>query len=215
MRYFKLSYSLDLDVVGFFPQITDTELTCHIDDPLFVSKFLWSKPPNQVIVPKGIMHYRAKITDLLSSATAGLSGSLLVSEKMKSILSDALYGKADFLKTTVIETNGSERTYFSVHAYKFQPEVLNFPDCIVFEAAYGFQKKQQVHISNLNEFEVWRQSLTSPSGPLIEKVSVRSDITEDAFFLRNVSSGQGIFVSENMRRQLTKANISGLIFEDL
>ncbi|MET0572211.1 MAG: hypothetical protein ABWZ79_12355, partial [Pedobacter agri] len=87
MTFYRIQHSLDNKIVGKFCQIIDSIPPDGWDGKAnFVQNISFSKFNGGVLTAIGILHKKAKLTDLLSTVPVGFTPKLLVSSALKDLL---------------------------------------------------------------------------------------------------------------------------------
>src|SRR3954468_21411083 len=102
MNFLRLRHSSHSKEIGKFPQVAKGEIPTTWDDPNYIGSYGLPNDAHKVLTPTGLLLYKkARLTHLLSSAFAGISGNLLISERLKIIIENSRYLGLHFFPTTV------------------------------------------------------------------------------------------------------------------
>jgi hypothetical protein len=216
MKYHRLFPLIDERILGKYPQIVDGKVPTTVNHEKYLSNYLFKKSDKDVQIPKGILHKKAKLTDVVTASFMGFSTGICFSEKlMQAIRLNTSFG-IEFLKTEIYksETLDIKYDYYIPHVYDFLFEILNYKKTIILHSHDSFvQEGDQVYINNAHEHKEKIADL--PLGHSLElcRMVFLDDSHCDFFSLRSVKSGDvGFFVSDKLLNSINEQNCIGMVF---
>jgi hypothetical protein len=114
MKYYRLHNSAGPDV-GFVPQVVQGIYPGKYDSPNALGMPGRKRSGSNTEIPGGIMHKRAKLTDLMS--VAFLSGEFFVSPRLAHIILGSKCEGVQFVGTRLVLKNGNTIMYNILHPY--------------------------------------------------------------------------------------------------
>ena len=222
MKYFRIRYSLDAKVRGCQNDtIKDYKYYCNINDPKFIGMIHFQKVDFNPIPVSPVLFSKANKTDLIQEG-GQLSGKIVISTKLKSILQKNDYG-VQYFQNSIIHKEIEDNTYWAVNPYQTLDENIDFMNSsILYE-----KKKQDFNVS----YQVERVSMTIKSFTeyksklqevlyndeimYIEKATLlESSIKVDFFTLKNMIGGN-FYVSEKLKEEIEDAGCTGIEFQPI
>ncbi|MBB2148004.1 imm11 family protein [Pedobacter gandavensis] len=215
--YYRIESSLDMKIIGHSSQIEHAELPADWDtDPTFVGNIEFVKADFRPKMPRGILHKKAKLTDLLTACSPGFERRLLVSKSLKDLWELFDHEHFQFFDCDVITKN------LIYEYWLMNPLVTNF-EFVDFQNSTVVTRKrkleggtflEEVPVTSLNEFNVFLETLdiVDRGMTFISRVSLLDDIPNDVFVLSHVDGGVGYYVSEKVKKAIEVSNITGIEF---
>lgn len=213
MKYYRLKHSWIDKEIGQFPQVSECTYDVNVNDPRFIDNLgFLEKLENDVKVPAGKLANRAKITDLVSASPKGLSGKLLISNRLKQIIKKYSDNKAQLFETYIL-SKGTKYVYWLLHPYCFDFEYIDFKRSLV---KIENENLERVPIQ-INSFEEFQEKLEYAKIKrkliFIDSISFKVNTSSDLFFIRYVYGGLGYYCSEKLKSEIEDSGCTGLIFE--
>lgn len=221
MDYFLIANSTNASEIGVYPQIQTGVLLNHD-----LSSLIFEKAEEGILVPKGELHKKAKMTDLLSASFFGLSSRLIVSQDLHEILLAAKSEGIQHLATSIILPDKSEKPYWVLNPFNTDFNFVDFKkskfiltnrmltqvlDEVTFDNAASF-----IHAYKQNRKDAIEKSFDEHKVLLFDYVAIKEDCNLDCFSLapiRGVSAG--IFVTEKLKKVLLKYHYTGIAFKEI
>ena len=99
MKYYIIRQSLNLKIVGSFPQAIEAKHNCDVwNEPKFIEHQELIKLDFVPIISNAILKTKSKLTDLVSASGMGFTRKLLVSNKLKSVIESCANFDLQFFK---------------------------------------------------------------------------------------------------------------------
>ncbi len=215
MKFYRIRISLDLKVVGTYPQV-ETGIYPIMDNN---SNFIGNNYLKKIdFIPElsiPILKKKSKKTDLIGVGIMGFTNALLISEKLQQILEKYGTDNIQFFEAPIKHKDIQEIGYWIVHPYKVNYELVDYSNCII-KRQNLFNYKQTEYIG-INSSEEFKNLLVEQNGGiiwsyLIEKLALLQ-VYQDFFILGGVSSGIGYYVSEHLKNEIEEAGCTGIEFE--
>lgn len=224
MKYYFLTNSLDLKIMGNYPQVKDVIYHCDIwNDPYFIEKVYFNKVNYNPIIANPILHHKSKLTDLIHLWNIGFSFTKLISGKLKDILSKYLIDKSQFFQCSIYKDDIEYNDYWLMNIYNFNNEFIDYKNCIIrydkkaddFETTFE-TKMLILDVSSSDEFHRYLEIAEEKQESLyIEKLVLNEDaMGQDFIFLKNVFSGMYL-VSEKLKEEIEDAGCTGIEFQPI
>jgi hypothetical protein len=214
--YYRIEHSLDLKIVGQSSQIQDAKLPRGWDnDPRFIENIEFREVDFEPSTSIGILHKKAKLTDLLSTVPAGFTRKLLISKPLKEVFEKFDRRLFQYFQCTV-EFKDTAIEYWIVNPIISIFENVDFSKSEVVSRKRkpeGGTYLEPVKLSTLYEFNEYLALQGEDSwNTSIEHVQIKEDTKDDFFALGNVEGGVGYFVSENLKSAIEHHSFTGIEF---
>jgi hypothetical protein len=223
MRYYKIKHSIDLTVIGAFPQVSEGIYPGNFDSPAALGSIMYRKTPGNVEVPKGKLQSKTKFTDFMSGF---LIYKLLISNILKSIIGQHHCFGYEWFPAVLVKKKVEYDNYWFGHPYHAYTEALDLQ--LSTFAYYDMMAKKIVQdgltfttAAELDKAYI-ENNLAAPSKglehtPLLNNhIVLKETLTMDFFFLRNTINGHTTYcVSERLREKIEQEKCTGLVFMDL
>ncbi|MDR5591211.1 hypothetical protein [Christiangramia sp. SM2212] len=214
MNYYFITPDLNLNVVSVSDQIRITS-DYRIEDSKFIDNFYFE----EVCKPKlanAVLEHRAKLTDYIDISASGFSHRLLISDKLKNILSNSIKERFQFFRNKVYQNNQGY-DFWLVHPISDGLNWINFSKS---ELVLRKRKRQGgtvlVNYPKINSAEKFLNEVmrlkTEKKRLMLNKVHIL-DGRIDFFCLRYVVGGVKYIVSEKIKSEIEYQKITGLKFE--
>lgn len=216
-KYYLVDYSMDLNIIGDYPQ-------CHSfinglseqDIDQYYSFLDYSDAPDESFPPtmpvlKGYkLAGRAKLTDLISQTPTTL---LLVSPKLLSIFENFNLGQCKIIPTLILK-RGVPYDYYFLYIvsglFKYiKIEDFEFPDVTT-------PSRNTIKFNSISEFRNWYCSIPFPLlSPQPTKAVFKKGCPKDLDIIRIPAIYTEFhFISERVKVEIEKNNITGFQFGD-
>ncbi|MBB2148268.1 imm11 family protein [Pedobacter gandavensis] len=204
-------------IIGYYSQIEQAELPANWDDdPNFVGNIEFAKADFRPKMPRGILHKKAKLTDLLSACSPGFERRLLVSKLLKNLWELFDNEHFQFFDCDVITKN------LTYEYWLMNPLISNF-EFVDFQRSTVVIRKvkpdggsflEEVPITSLKEFKAFLEILgiVDRGRTFISRVCLLDNIPKDVFALNHVHGGVGYYVSEKVKNAIEVSGITGIEF---
>ncbi|RDC57402.1 hypothetical protein DU508_09610 [Pedobacter chinensis] len=214
--FYKIETSINNKIIGQYPQIQDAELPAGWENNLrFTQNILFKKVDFEPIAPKGILHKKAKLTDLLSTVPPGFTPKLLVSNSFKIILEEFEEELFQYFPCDVLSKNVPYKYWLaSPLMTKLDNVDFKLSDVEVRKSKpEGGTYLERVQVSTLNEFNDYLQAQGILSWKTtISRVEVKNNVKDNIFVLTNVDGGVGYYVSETFKNAVEYHGLTGIEF---
>ncbi|WP_010517963.1 imm11 family protein [Croceivirga radicis] len=210
MKYYTLGVSVDLEIIGTYPQI-EKENDYNLADPHSYWNVTWDKIPDFNPIYKIKLKHRAKPTSVLSSLS-GFCG-LTVNEELKRFLERFNLPEHKFYPIQVYHGN-KDLNYYWFHFVNSFLSYLDFSNTI-FELyrKSKFEVLEQFTISSVEELHKKEDELNFEKGIRLKKIVLKDNFPNyDIIRLSNIAP---IFLaSENLKVELEKSRLTGFVFNE-
>lgn len=218
MKYYIIRESLDLKVVGKYPQSIDAKHNCHVwDEPKFI-EHQELKPINfDPIISNAILHKKAKITDLISPPGMGFTRKLLISGKIKSIIQKNVNDKdVQFFNSPVFYENNIINDYWILYCTKPSPEFID-----VTKSTIKIRKRkleggtflEEIFFENYPIFEFYLFENNLEGKLFFSNIHFLDNVENNFFALRYVEGGIQYFASEKLKQEIEESGCTGIEFQ--
>jgi hypothetical protein len=221
MKYFRINNASDGKAIGFYPQVSNGIYPTTRDSSNALGMLLYNeKVKLNTEIPKGILHKRAKLTDLLS--VSFLSGSLFLSERLKSIITEHSCKGVQFLNTSIMVREKENTSFYILYPHESDYSFLDMKKTeFVFKDIMLKEILNKVEFKSVNEYllalnenkkDAIRIGFPSFRPLIIDKIAIIENYDIDFFSIERVHGGIGYFVSEKLRLQIEEAECTGIVF---
>lgn len=216
-KYYLAKSSLDLNIVGDFPQcqsfmngLSKQDIEQYYSFYDYYDSEDESFPPQMPYLRGYKLSGRAKLTDFVSQVPINL---LLVSPKALSVLENFNLGEYKTLTTQIVK-RGQPYDYFFIYLVSGLFKYLKFED---FEFPDVMSPSQDViKFNSISEFKDWRHSI--PVGirmPRASKIVMGAGCPRDLDVIRIPAIyTQDYYVSEQLKTEIEKNDLTGLEFSN-
>lgn len=210
MQFFRISYSDDSNVIGAtFPQSQKANHPVSVDDTLHLWNHSIGMSFRDAILPELIMHPKAKLTDLISSATTGAR--LVFSQKLKDLLDSSINISMGELRPIKVLHKKQVALYWIFNPIKYQVDLIDFDRSKIWLLKSGVEVQQQFFI-NSRDFLDKVGNIHYPEQILIKKLYINELANKDFFTLNYLNDGLGYFVSESLKDKIQNVGCTGIEF---
>ncbi len=210
--HFRIYNSIDKKVIGTASdQAIHAKIDIHVDHPNFFKQHLWKKVENvdHIVCPKPILEKKAKLTDLISYP--GLAGTLLISNKFKTILSKSNHTGLQYLPTSVIANNCEVSGYWIVNPFEFDYACIDMLNSKITRKDYETNLSEQI-VPDRTELIELCKTLIFPKSISIDPLFLDEDCNKDFIIMQKVYGGIGFYVSEKIKKEIEDAGCTGIVF---
>jgi hypothetical protein len=214
--YFKINNSCDNKQIGKVNiQVERGVFNTSVNSP-YLSRNIYLKhmPEHLIETPKAIIAKKAIVTDLLSNSL-GNGIQLLISNKLKNILSKENHQGIQFFNTSIYHDEKEINNYWWSNPFHLDQKSVNFKNSEIYLTGGGGIIIKGVSISNFDEFTTLQQSLVIPNSLKINRLILNKNLTSSLLLIRWVSGGFGYYVSEKLKREIEDAGCTGIEFEPI
>lgn len=210
--YFRIYNSIDKKVIGSASnQAIHAKIEIHVDHPNFFNQHLWKKVenPDLIVCPKPILEKKAKLTDLISYP--GLAGTLLISNKLKTILSRSGHPGVQYFPTSVIANNSEVSDYWVVNPFEFDYGCIDMINSTITRKDYETNLSEHI-VPDLIELITLCKTLIFPKSISIDPLFLNEDCNKDFIIMQRVYGGIGFYVSEKIKKEIEDTGCTGIVF---
>ena len=220
MKYYSIENSLNEKVMGKIPQIKEFIHHCNVDsDPNSIDKFVFEKIKIQPILSNIVLYANAKQTDFINTyGHVGFGFGNLFSDKFKLILEEFNHYGFQFFKTYIIQNNQKIENYW-------QSNIFDFPfDCVDYKNTTYLLKNRDINrnviteiinFNNVDEFKSFVNEVRYPKMISFKDIYFNETMNLDFFTLRYTEGGNKGIVSNRLKEELEKNEITGIEFRPI
>jgi len=224
MKYWRLYNSAEKEV-GFVPQIVEPVFEgYYTDDNQLLNKFS-KQIENNTIIPKGHLHKRAKLTDLMSVGFG--SGDFFLSDKLRIIIelfpfmgvqfvsTQIITNIGEFVKSNIMHSFSTDRSFIDMANTEFEistvgGELLN--DRLKFSSMKDFMEIREAHIAESKKYK----DIKFHKWITISKLSFKEDVDFGLCSIFDIKyGGLGFFVSQQLKDEILINKCTGVIFREI
>ena len=122
MKYFTIDESIDLDMIGEYPQVSPTE-NCVLGSPFSNERLSFGEIPNKIPYLELEFNKRAKKTDLLSSYNSHWG--IMINKKIKRIIVNCNIPTSKFYSFILLENRIIIKDYY---LFRFYDDIFQYID---------------------------------------------------------------------------------------
>lgn len=214
-----MSADVDPDIIG----IKDGSAQTIIDKKGFLDKKMYeniikyfgsydswmlarNKPDFDVELQCVNLKQFAKITDFMRVAPVLINCPFLVSEKAKKVFNKFKIEKYCFYDARVYTRDGTLLQYFLLYIANLEYSVINFTKSVIFSGLI-FKSDNILNINSLKEYESYVANTNANMRFAKYVLNDKFDKSLDMFSL-----GNKLYVSENMCEEISRLNLTGIVF---
>ncbi|MBD3862759.1 hypothetical protein [Olleya marilimosa] len=216
MKYYAIRVSLNKKIGGIYPQVVHANHNCNVwDETKFIDRIGFNKINFEPIISNAILEKKAKLTDLISAESIGFTSKLLLSDKLKAILTEYTDNKCQFFKAPIIFNHDLINDYWLLNPYYFSMSYVNFKKSSIIvkiRKKEGGTISKSIIVNNLDEFmNVINQHKEKMEIVTIDRVYIEENINDDFFTLLN-TFGSMYVVSEKLKNKIEISECTGIEF---
>lgn len=215
MTYYSIQHSLDVSIMGHYPQVKEVLYHCDIwNDPRFIGKFPFQEIKIPPIIANPILHPKSELTDLIYLWDVGFSFTLLVSSKLKNILEEQRKSGVQYIQCSVFQNGIEYQDYWLLNMFETDNDFIEFSKSKISvdeqKVGGGTIKKEVIGINSLHDFdkliEKHREKMEVVN---IDNPSLKPSITSNFFLLKYPVK---YVVSGSLKNQIESAGCTGIEF---
>jgi hypothetical protein len=213
MKYYSINYSTGKEIGRTFPQ---SERSIHHSSDEILLPYLWKKNseiPENIIFPVPILVNSAKITDLISHS-GFYSFSLLISQKLKSLLLENSIISDLFQFETIVKTKNGDLKYWGIVPLYSRDEFIDFSNTIIQLQKVDLSEKYIVPVKNFEEYKAFLKKELGINYIKILKISFNEVEKPDFFCINHINLSNGFIVSENLKNKILDSKFTGITFDE-
>lgn len=205
MKYYNLTTSDDLDSIGYYPQVSNTENNLF-GSPFSPQRINYGEIPEKIPYLELQFNKNAKVTDLLGTYNPYFG--LLVSEKLKNVISNFHLPPYKFYPVKIFQEDHL-LNYFWFNFYDNLFKYIDFKkSTIEIYHKFNFNVLDTVPIESENNFEKVNSTLDFEKAIRLKELFFNINFPKYDIVTNNII-GSGNFISEILLDSLNKNNITG------
>ncbi len=222
MKFWRLYNSAEKEV-GFVPQIVQPVFDGQYTDKNQLWNIHVKQIDNAIIIPKGYLHKRAKLTDLMSDSF--LNNQRFVSEKLRKIIerypckgiqfadTEVITPKVGKIKANILHPFATDRSYIDMSQTEFQistvkGEIIN--ERLKLNSMKDFLEIREAHIIESKKYDDINLHKWISISKLFFKKNVDFGIC--SVFDVLYGGGVGFYVSQKLKDEILNEECTGIIF---
>ena len=219
MKYYFIRHSTDLGEIGTFSQIQKAHYKPINKGEQRISELFFTKSYKKVVTPVGVVHGKAKLTDLMSATGQGFTLGLLISDRLKEILEKYEPKYIEFFEASVLKRRKEFKNYWLVNGYNASLYCVDFNKTVFEykEFTNNVSNKVEVFCEDFQEFDKIHSKHLAEKNILgaikIKRLFVRTGFNDHFFMLRHVEGGLGFLVSEQVKKDIERFGCTGIRFQ--
>jgi len=172
---------------------------------------------NKLIFPEPIIQRKAKATDFIPCYVIGTRSMPLISKRLMNLIHNSQYAGIQFIPAKIHFNNEEMHSYFFLNIYEFQYQCIDFEESKTYFSSFKIKPKSQpIKVNHLNEFLKIENNLKPPIGLEIDPLFFNNQVENlDFFGLSWVKGGVSYYISEKLKSEFEKENITGFTFVDI
>lgn len=220
MKYYSIENCLNEKVTGKFSQIKEFIYHCNVNsDPNSIDKFIFEKIEIQPILSNVVLHSNAKQTDFINtSGNVGFGFGNLISDKFKHILEKYNCYGFQFFKTYIIQKNQKIYNYWQTNIYDFPFHYVDFKNTTFLIKDRDINRNvfsDIMYFNNVDEFKLFINEIRYPKMISFKEIYFNENMNLDFFTLRFTEDGNRGIISERLKAELEKNEITGIEFRPI
>lgn len=217
MKYYIIRESLNLKIVGKYPQSIDTKHNCHVwDEPKFIEHHELMPINFDPIISNAILNSKSKLTDLISPPGIGFTRKLLISGKLKNIIQkDSNNDSIKFFESHLLYHDSIINDYWILYATKENNDYLNFEKSEILLMEGVSDEIEKLNIKTFSDYSFMKKNIEERGYPyniFIKNYEIL-DNPYNFLVLNKVSGGVHYLVSEKLKKEIEDAGCTGIEFQ--
>lgn len=221
MQYYSIEFDTKLDGEDGLFQVDEIEHNCDVrNDSRFIDRFPFEFIEIQPVLSYPIVRDSFDLTDILKMSSIGFSsGSIVISDKLKSILDEHNVFGLQFFKTKVKKSGNYFTNYWQTHVYENPFNLVDFKKSkLLFSNRDENRKKyyEEIKVDDWVSFISIAKDLRYPKRVFIDQVKFTEGLSLDYLHLRHFPNGgtRGM-VSERLKTAIESNDITGIDFRPI
>lgn len=220
MKYFAIQTCLNEKLLGKYPQVKGFIHHCNVNEETnFIDNFIYEKIKVQPILSNVVLHSVAKQTDFIDVyGDVGFNFGYLISDKFKQILDQFNCYGLQLFKTYIIQHDKKFNNYWQTNIYDFPFQFVDFK-----KTNFTLKDRDKnrniisntIGFENIDEFNLFVSSIRYPKMISLKNIFFNENMDLDFFSLRYAEAAHKGIVSERLKNELVKNEISGVEFQPL
>jgi len=220
MKYFAIEYSLNEKMMGSLPQVKEVIHNCHVDnEPRFIDKFPFEEIKIEPILSNIKLCPNSKLTDIIMTGSIGFSfGSILISDRFKELLEQFNCYGIQFFPTHLVHKNEKNDSYWQTHIYKVPYNCVDFSNTdVLLKDRDENRKPIKRYLDKTNEesFLSMVNFIKYPKMLFLKNVAFKENMNYDYFHMRYTEGNNCGIVSEKLKKEIEKNELTGIEFRPL
>jgi hypothetical protein len=220
MKYYSIENSLNEKLMGKIPQIKEFIYHCNVDtDPNSIDKFIFEKIEIQPILSNVVLYTNAKQTDFIDTyGHVGFGFGYLISDKFKQILENFNCYGFQFFKTYIVQNNQKVETYWQTNVYDFPYHCIDFKKTSFLLKDRDINRNvisEVINFNDFNEFKSFLNNIRYPKMLFFKDIIFNENMNLDLFTLRYTEDAHKGIVSETLKNELEKNEITGIEYRPI
>jgi hypothetical protein len=220
MKYFAIQTCLNEKLLGKYPQVKGFIHHCNVEEEAnFIDKFIFEKIKIQPILSNVVLHSMAKQTDFIDVfGDVGFNFGYLISDKFKQILGEFNCYGFQLFTTYIIQQDKNFYNYWQTNIYDFPFQFVDFKKT-------NFTLKDRdlnrnvimniINFENIDEFNLFVSNIRYPKMISFNDVFFNENMDLDFFSLRYIEGAHKGIVSERLKNELVRNEMSGIEFKPI
>lgn len=212
--YYKLNESLNLKVIGRYPQAEEALFNVDVSDPRLSRNIAFKKVENveSIITVTPVLHKKAKLTDFMQGSVTGSGVQLMLSNKLKKILCKEAHQGLQFFPMSIINKGEEIRDYWLASPFQFDYDCIDTTKSIfTLYDVFDYTFKENLVVSDNKELVKMFAEFKPPKMLIIDKLFMK-DCSKKILLVKGVRGGVGYYVSEKLKQEIEEAGCTGIVF---
>lgn len=220
MKYFAIESSLNEKIMGKIPQIKEFIHHCEISTTQnHIDNFVFKEIEVDPILSYVSLYASVKQTDIIDAyGHVGFDFSYIISNKFKTILDNFNCYGYQFFKTHVVYKNKKIENYWQIKKFDFPYHFIDFEKSNFILKDRDLNRNvisETIQFKNIDEFNLFTSKINYPKMISFKDVFFTEEMDLDFFSLRYTEGGHKGIVSERLKNELEKNEISGIEFRPI
>lgn len=218
MKYYIINNSLNLEIIGNYPQSINAKNNCHVwDEPRFIEHHELAPINFDPIVSNAILHKKSKLTDLISVVGMGFTRKLLLSNKLKEILEKKNNEfQVQFFQSPIIYKDDLISNYWIANSAKSYSKFIDIKKSTLLirkRKEEGGTYLENIYFESFNDFISYIIKNELEGKIFFSKICMNSNFKNDFFALNYVEGGIKFLVSEKLKNEIENVGCTGIEFQ--
>lgn len=218
MEYYVITPSLDVNIIGNYPQVKEVKQNCDVwNNSKFIQNLNFEKASYEPITSNAVLYHKSKKTDLIDVVAMGFSKKLLISGKLKEILFNNRKTGIQFFRSGIYHKDEFFQDYWILNMYESNMNFIDYPNSdfvLTKRKPEGGTFVEKINVNNMKEFQsiFAKKQDYSYIQFYIERIKLTQNINEDFFMLLHVEGGVKYIVSDKLKNEINNAKCTGIEF---
>jgi hypothetical protein len=182
-----------------------------------LSNYYFQTAPLDVNLPVIVLNKNVLMTDFIDTSSKSVfelgHHDIVISDSAKKIFEKYSKNLFQFYKIQIIHSLKNECTYWIMHSINNGYEFVDFEKSTIVKTEFGYKDLEIINVNSYQEFKKLVNYLQFPISIRIKKIVLKENLNLDIFSIMELIKFSPILLSEELKYEIEKNNLSGCKLE--